>query len=257
MVVEKRGFVYYLTGVQGYTEATLAKWGLDRLVEKANLKSVGTSAGPDGHIGLTLGNFWVGHKPEEQTWCDSGKGYWVGMWNAYRPTPMDLEREQRVSGHAVRLEDGNEWEIPVARYIEAGSPIPSRLVLGPGGVWKTEPLERFVMFSQVADKVAGNLYRGEAMTMGEAIEIAVMAIGMNYRIDAAGISMLGLLTRGKDTANGVETGNLQEVLGAIVDLPRAVAMAEEAFKKKTVERNGPRILMTSTVGPEDSPRGDC
>jgi len=52
-----------------------------------------------------------------QTWQPHGTaGYWVGMWNDAKPGPSDLLKAKPLSGTPVRLGDGNDWLVPIARH---------------------------------------------------------------------------------------------------------------------------------------------
>ena len=97
-------------------------------------------SGPDGGKGAV---FAQGADPridlDNQTWRKIPKSpvdAWVGHDNRAKPGPDDLLRAQQIDGHLVKLLDGSQWLIPVARP-PAGGGDPEAAVLR--GRWRATP----------------------------------------------------------------------------------------------------------------------
>ncbi len=174
--------------------------------------------GPGGQNGTIFsdGSGKTGFYPDMQEWV-AVDDYYVGV-DRDTITPSDLARPEIVDGHFVRLEDGNEWLIPCARVFPSGTRLPESLILGPDGQLVSEVLPRFAEFSKDADRVY-DFFLGEYdILQGDAWNIAVKALNINYRIDKHEVSLLKLLT----------TTNITKIMKAIIDYPAV----EEAAKKK-------------------------
>lgn len=154
-------------------------------------------------------------------------GAWFGYLKANRPVPSDLLREETLEGYNVRLADGNEWVIPIARYVlsnDDSSPLPKSMRYN-GGKW--EPGNVLPMYQKffedackVWDVISDEKTAGKFDVSTEC-DLSATAIGFNYRISATEISALGL----------IDTRNQLAIVKAIVDWP----MLEEAKKKLDTE----------------------
>jgi len=246
------GFFYYMPGERTLYHETLAKAGIgyafgDAHEPKAIVGGVGT--GPDGAGGIILARndvgidpATVGYYPEGQTWQKvAGGQHWIGLATGAQygglPGPGDLEADEMLAGHFIRLGDGNDWLIPVARHFATGGVPPSALTLGPDGQLVLEPLQRYVQFSSHADRVWEDLRvklgwikaakdRAE-LTVGEGWEIAIEALALNYRVSQTEVAMLRLVT----------TPNMPRILEAIVDWPAIEAVAKETLEAES-KKNG-------------------
>jgi len=184
----------------------------------------GMMPGPDTGQGvlLTVGGITPAAAGPACDWTQiHGATAWLGL-SGERPGPADLARKSQRDGHAVRLADGNEWLVPVARALDGTTPLPRRLALSAEGVW---------VFGDVTEEFAGlyadacrvfETFCGEAeddgaVLVSEGVEIAVRALAVNYRIGPAEISALGLFT----------SESQADVLKALVDWP-----ALDELKKK-------------------------
>ena len=83
------------------------------------------TSGPGGLGGVIYsdGSGRTGYYPDVQDWSESGL-FWIGV-DRDPVTPESLERAEMIGGHYVRLEDGHDWLIPVARCFPIGSRLPS------------------------------------------------------------------------------------------------------------------------------------
>jgi hypothetical protein len=174
--------------------------------------------GPGGLGGLVYSNDdgKTGYYPDSQSWSQAEE-IWIGV-DRDPIKPESLLRKEIIGGHSVRLEDGNDWIIPVARAFPSGTRLPEALILGPDGQLISEVLPRFAQFSTDANRVYDALAGDGEMSVVDAWEIAVKALGFNYYIGRREVSLLKLLT----------TANIIEILKAIIDYPTVM----EALKKK-------------------------
>jgi hypothetical protein len=195
-------------------------------------------AGPGGNPGKLFGaGRWLhdgtglGYFPDRQTWIGpTPDGVWIGYANDAPPKPEELARETQLRGHQVRLADGQQWEIPVARAFDEGrwtSKLPQKLIYDiTTGQWTYAGVEaRYTRLWEVANRWwDAFVVKSEAveaqMSNHDAIECAVDAIGFNYCIGRVEASMLGLLT----------DSIIAEVLNAVVDIPTL-----EAWSKKNAQ----------------------
>lgn len=178
----------------------------------------GANPGPGGQDGMVYsdGNGRTGYYPDNQKWTKVND-WWLGV-SREKINPDTLLRDEVVDGHFVKLEDGNEWLIPVARVFPIGTNLPESLVLGPDGQLVKEILPRFAAFTQKADEVFEFFRKEKGLLQTEAWEIAVEALAINYHVGRQEVSALRLLT----------TANIAKIMQAIIDMPTAMA----AEKKK-------------------------
>lgn len=220
------GFVYYLPGLTAVNRVDLERVGLwDRLPRFAFRAPV---SGPDGGNGAMVATCSAAcrYQESEQEWRDAG-GYWVGWTPGTAPGPADLERGQLVGGHWVRLSDGRDWLVPVARAFPAGTALPERLILGPTGEVVTERLPEYAALYAGAERAWGLFVAqaspedaeddGEPWTLIEQMDLAATALGVNYRVTRLEVAALGLLT----------TRNVGEVCAALIDLPTILDAAKK------------------------------
>jgi hypothetical protein len=137
--------------------------------------------------------------PAEQTWRKGPGGrFCFGIRNGVPIRPADLRRLRVINGERVKLRDGNEWTIPIARSIVRGSTLPKGLVLGDDAVtWDLKELPEFVSICRDAE-IVWNAFRqatnGEViMDRQESCRIAVAALAINYIVSPIEISLLELL----------------------------------------------------------------
>lgn len=216
-------FLYYLPGPSPTIKpADADAAGLGYLRMRGGFNCARTDSGPDGQHGV-VGRLDAGAVLADRArWMrvpDSPA--WVGYDPQCLPTPGDLLREKPHDGHWVVLEDGNEWLIPVARYVNGASPLPKRLAYE-NGTWKSgDLLPRYTEFFAAAcrfwDTLLGEASEDNQITFNDEVSLAAEALALNYRVGPVEISLLGLLS----------TQSESEILKAVVDWP-----AVEDFKKK-------------------------
>lgn len=190
--------------------------------------SVTQGPGPDGAGGHLLafgaGNpSPVGHT---LTWTPVGAtGYYTGVDPADPPTPSDLARPLQRDGHVVRLGDGRDWLVPVARAVDGTTPLP-RAVTWDGHDWGLGDVETAYRALFAAACRLWNGLRERAATAGEEtvtvtvrdeIDLAAAALAVNYRVGPTELAVLGLLT----------TETAGRVCLACIDWPGVQALAKK------------------------------
>lgn len=233
-------FLYFVeTEKNELVAEDLAALGLGHLADAGKPLGRGTQ-GPDGKGGLV---FAVGagakptYKPAEQAWvrcavpAGGGPAPWVGIWNDNRPAPDDLKRKRFVGGELIELADGSRWAVPVCHSVVRGSTLPKRMVLGDDGrTWELRELPEFLSLCARAEKVWEAFVNQKAEEDGRstieldhqtAAEVAVEALGVNYRVGAVEVSMLGML----------DTDTLYDVMMAVVDGFTVLRVGKDAEKK--------------------------
>jgi hypothetical protein len=226
-------FLYFIPHVMVVAADDVRRVGITAL---DNLDSIGlcqTEKGPNGGPGVVFATQpdtadgslpKIGMYGARQQWiaCFGGQ-FWLGWETATPPTPSDLLRTECIAGHMAGLDDGNEWMIPTARAFGRGSALPQALMLGPDGELVAQALPRFARLSNAAEKVfAAFLGDGEDLTLQQCWDVAVMALGQNYRLSQWEVSALQLLN----------TDNVQTVLGHLIDMPTVLAKIKDEKKNQ-------------------------
>lgn len=224
-------FLYFIPNQKHVDAKALDDAGITALTSADSLSFVGVERGPEGQPGILFTASAknadakmprIGYYPKQQTWqaCNHGQ-FWLGYENSNPPHPASLQRDEFIDGHQVKLADGNEWTVPLARSFPAGSALPAALVLGPDGELITEALPEFAKLSQQAEQVfEAYVGEGEDIDTKNGWEIAINALSQNYRLSAWEISHLRLLS----------TNNWIDILTALIDGPEIQAFLES--KKK-------------------------
>jgi len=223
------GFLYYVP--ESLTIGEFRRSHLTRFGEVLSLATRGVEAGPDGKSGTIL-VIEREHKPrpgyfaERQEWQQApGAAWWVGWERESRPIPVDLQRDEVVAGHEIKLEDGNLWTIPLVRLAMGGSALDQRLRLRADGGLIEQPLQRYAAITRLAEQI-WQLVRGQADQEEPAIEVewdhAIQALAMNYYLAAEEVSVLGLLTKKR----------IGDILLALIDWPTFTKLLKEMNKKK-------------------------
>lgn len=179
---------------------------------------------PDGSIVERAGYYADGQK-----WVRSDR-YWIGTDDAHHPTPSGLARPRLVRGFAEKLGDGQVWECPTVRaeimvprvpcsYGVSGGQVFGRVLPQYQDVWERS-VKWCVRF--LPD------YRDHRMVdllgVREAIEAAVMCLGLNYRIGAEEATLLMPL---------LDDEALEKVIDAAIDMPTYRALCADGDQKKS------------------------
>lgn len=244
-------FLYFLPGRAGApNHESLKREGLGYAFPAGCPFLANELEGPGGQYGLLLGygaGGAFGCKLADQTWLEmqgllrqSDKAApWVGVWNdpAQRPGPVDLERRKRcVEGYAVRLGDGQPWQIPVVRGVLGSTSLPRVVVCAPDGSATWRVSAEFARLLQLAELLWENTLsawteeRKAAPNTEHILELGAEALAVNYRIRRWELSLLELL----------DTENAREIADAVLDGPNLQKLMDEmAGKKKEACAAGP------------------
>lgn len=199
--------------------------------------------GPDGGRGVVLADDkivpCVGHFPEQQTWRKiPGSDVWVGMVTTAPPSPADLVRDQVLPGHLVKLADGQEWLVPVARgrREEEGDlrwtmNLPTTpTTCDEDGKWVAGGVSvAYRPLWEIAERFWDEWYEADTTEQETILDFAnlndaaLLALATNYRVTITEVVLLGLF----------DSRCTVEILKAIIDWP-----VIEAWVKKKADAAG-------------------
>lgn len=172
-------------------------------------------------------------------WVKSGNIY-AGLSSEHIPVPEDLERAQQALGNTVKLGDDNKWNIPAARLLP-------KTIVKEGGEWKEGGVVKkhrkmFDLAEKLWDDYAavGKLEDDNPelkVSFSDGIDLAVMALSLNYRVGDTEIQMLSL----------INTDVMTSFYNAILDFPFWV----EFLKKNSLEQFPPAEEQDLTDGEKD------
>lgn len=256
-------FLYYIESAKVDVKiADLRQFGLGYAFDgDRDFSPVGCSRGPgDSGQGIVVADTnrlrprALGFYPDNQRWMRIPKsGVWIGIYSADRPAPADLQRAEMLDGHFVRLEDGNDWLIPVARGVGEidgrlvpFDKLPHAIGVDDDGNWiRDGAISKYEHLWALALRWWDEIQRGldgEAIGDGAKVVVsmefndiadgAVEALTTNYRLHKAEVSMLSLLS---DRV-------MYQVMHALVDMPTI-----EAFAKKNAQ-GGPQDTSSTNAG---------
>lgn len=185
------------------------------------------ATGPDGSTGTLAspltdaGSLEV---VEGQRWFPMAGGIQLGVFQSpeVRVRPEQLARSQQRPGHLVRLGDGQEWLIPVARLASGGPGLPRRRAIRADGSIGWEVDEAHRELSDFAN-VAWDFRNGVVcdVTEEDLDRFAAQALAVNYRIGLHEAVALGLFT----------DVSLRGIVDALLDWPEVLRVIEQATKK--------------------------
>jgi hypothetical protein len=153
--------LYYTPGNKTVSPQFAVELGITGGNCDGQIENRGVNTGPDNKSGCVFSFLpandkgkisRVGYYPDNQIWQDAGK-FWIGREKDAAFIPADFERRETISGHLVKLEDGNEYLVPVGRIFPQGTVFPSALILGPGGEMVQEPLSKYARLIQHAERI--------------------------------------------------------------------------------------------------------
>lgn len=214
-------FLYYIPGVQKeqitreFVASRPEAVPLFDLVHSPRLFSLHVQVapivnrGPDGGAGCIIAgqpvvdvNQKIGYYPAIQTWQKFGDDQWVGYQTDMMPGPASLKRTAMVSGYEVELGDLQVWTAPTIRRADEGDlsnlfgkfALPVKFALNSQMEWSAQPQEQSRELWDISAKILNFLFGGGKPSDQEFIEWFIKCLQVNYRIDAAETSILGLLT---------------------------------------------------------------
>jgi hypothetical protein len=240
-------FLYFIPHLKGVNDEEIKKAGILENSTGLTFEYRQVNNGPDGNGGVVFGfngassisSKHIGFFPDKQEWskCNDGK-FWLGVMKDDLPTPEGLRRIEQIHGHNVKLEDGKEWTVPLARVFPAGTCLPEALILSESGEVIREIIPRYAKFGAKVDRVWKEFQRqldpdehtkesNEPLSDQEEFDVAVEALAINYLVSKWEVAKLRLLT----------TENLTRILYAVIDIPtirEVVASYNESAKKKDI-----------------------
>lgn len=260
------GFLYFLEGRGQNTklaDARLAGLGY----AFAAVTPCPCQTGPGGRSGVTIADparvdsARIKFVPAEQTWRKipgQAEGLWLGRWNEDRIGPAELKRPDMLSGHPIKLLDGSEWIVPIARghAVEDGdvrwfAMLPPALELDDSGQWVPgDVLPKYRHLMEIAGRwsesrlQASRQARDILRAAGRSVDVddeepaevelildfqdyvaaAVAVLQTNYYVGAVELAAMQLLS--DDLA--------EEVLNLLIDLPGMIEL-----QKKTASATPP------------------
>lgn len=259
-------FLYYLPGKDHSVDGSdIEQAGIGHALRYnqsvPSLTSVGVKGGPDGGSGVIVARSEfadrVGFYPDAQTWKKAPGGrYWIGWSKESSPGPDALARPNLLRGHRVKLADGNDWMIPVARawseQSQGGAPyiaLPRVRELNAEGQWANGAVlpdyrDLWDMACRWWDtwmEICAEIEQDSVtLSFNDETDFAVAALCANYHVDRLEASVLGLLT----------DASVIEILGALIDWPTIVAWQA----KKNSQPDGSNTVDGVTAATPDTVR---
>lgn len=191
--------LYYLPGIQAsqifsdykWSESLLKSRDLSETFSDLLVTAEGSTAadvhgnGPDGKSGCILAAdldrpmpHKFGYHAEHQKWDRVNDDLWVCIEDA---TPDDIRRHKPVrSRYSLKLADGHQWEIPIVRRDDGTSEFPHVCYWDGEGKFTKEIKPSYQsIFDRWSEAVAW--VNGQPLSEERGIELAVQALGLNYR----------------------------------------------------------------------------
>jgi hypothetical protein len=164
-------------------------------------------------------------KRGELNWIRIGAA-WLGFSKekSGRPKPRDLQRSDAfVDGHPIPLGDGNDWTIPVIRFAEGNSALPSVLMRKDDGSYGYDVRAEYRGIVSICDMILDNTMKGEGFRLSAEMTMAFVqgVLSVNYRVSEAEISALEL----------IDTRNVKQIAQAAMDVPSMLVLLDELKKK--------------------------
>lgn len=228
----------YIPGARSVNAELLQRIGLADLGKGYNRFDV-PSNGPDGRWGMCI--FWHGNGrrrlpnlnehpkwdwtpavPDPERELEAGR-FWMGRVPGEPIEPADLARPRQFDGLPALLDDGQLWQVPIARQL------PHKMRLDPQTGQHTRSVcdefrayyDLAMTFWQALINVGSPLRKD--LHVSDAWNLAVMGLALNYRLNRDLIDWLGLCTT--DTS-------LYGVACSAIELEAWVYLTEE--QKKTL-----------------------
>ena len=195
-------FLYYLPGVPGVSEQSLANLGLrSRFAscEHAGLIEHSVSQvedGPKGRGCIVARGHPAEYSPERQIWTE-GEVFWVGYEKGMAPGPEDLAREVGHAGYPIILADEREWRAPRLwswdRAQCCHTPNLPRAFAKKNGRMVLIVRPEFKQYDDLAGWVWDAYLAETTLPLDRLVENCATLLGMNYRLGVEEILALGLL----------------------------------------------------------------
>lgn len=173
------------------------------------------------------------YKPDGQEWKRGPDGkFFVAFDDDGRPGPDDVCRPNIISGHEVKLRDGNLWTIPIARSVVRGATLPRGIILSDDGrTWRFSDLPEYLAICRDAETIFDMLVKGGTVKLdiNEAMRICAAALAINYRVGPVEVSMLQLFSESE----------MWDVMQAICDWQTVTKVGSDQEKKSSASAGSP------------------
>ena len=184
----------------------------------------------------TSGGMSLAYRGDEQTWRKIPKSeLWIGYYKDALPTPDTLARANQLDGDKVRLDDGNQWQVPRLRLFSGDDgfqvALPQKVDMDDDGVWVVGGVNpQHNRLNEIADRLyeamvtslAGEDESIKPLSSSEALDFTCELLQVNYRVSKIEAVQLGLL-------------GTQDSLMAACDAAMDYDTALEWVKKKETE----------------------
>lgn len=121
---------------------------------------------------------------EKQDWYavkqDDKPLYWIGWEKKAKPGPKDLARKKQLRGHEVKLNDGNEWLIPVVG--PAFSNLPQEFVVNDKGECELAVEKRYMDVFKMSEKFFEYVNGDGKAYRTDICQYLAKVIGLNYMV---------------------------------------------------------------------------
>ncbi len=209
-------YLLFLPNTKGADPAQLARVGLASLHADRGPEFAECFDGPEGCGNLA---FWSvkGVSPvlqaKEYDWTPAPadkalglpqKRFWLGVPKGQKVTPDACQREAKRPGYWILAADGQQWEIPAAAKLphkhglnEQGEF--ARIVADQYRDYWSKSEKFAIQFFEALDRLdilAGQMQMPEEkveFTLSDTWDFCCQALAINYRLDPAIVSMLGLI----------------------------------------------------------------
>lgn len=241
--------LYFVDGQHRVTREQARELGLAHAFPDAHFVcSEYTGGGPGGNTGCVLGRSdeRIGYFADRQTWMKmppvpgrpKEQTLHVGCWNDARPTPAELLVPDPLRGLPIKLKDGNDWLVPLAREWTGGHGwsrlLPGTLALDEAGQWTTGGIEpKYSRLWDICTEFWSHLFGAEVNESHEirfnfagANDAALEVLAFNYRLSRAEVVLLGLFDDQLDTAAAI--------LRALVDFDRYLSWQKKSLAEVTL-----------------------
>lgn len=166
---------------------------------------------------------WTPVKPDPSRNLEAGR-YWLGRMKDETIGPECLARPRQYSSTPIKLVDGHEWQMPIARRL------PQNLEIDDSGNWSKRVKPEMSDYFDRSETLFGVMLKQAPYRLDVGLDFAVRGLGMNYYINRDIASWLGLLDETRVTAlvgAAFEVDQLREI--------RATYLAALAQKKTEEE----------------------
>lgn len=235
-------FVYFIHGLSGpASREQLEAAGLGYAFPKGQeFHCAGDSEGPAGMGALVSAEAKALRFDKASTEWHRFDSFFVGLSKdkAKRPRPSDLRLpDSFVDGHPVVLGDKQSWTVPVIRFADGNTCLPSVLRRKEDGSFGYEVRSEYLGIVRICDEIVEGAMSLKGFGLSPEMTMAFVAgtLGINYRISDIEISLLEL----------VDNHNVKAIASAALDAPTLVLLLGELKKNRMEERSAPgRVCAT-------------